>query len=212
MIKKILIGVGVLLVVLVGVVMSRPDSFRVERAQDIAAPAAIVYDQVVDFHNWAKFSPWEKLDPSMKKTFEGPNSGVGATYSWVGNDKVGEGRMTLTEGTPPSHVGINLEFIKPFSATNKTDFNIKEIDATHSNIAWVMTGNNNFASKAMSLVMDMDSMVGGDFERGLTDLKVVAEERAKAQEQAALAAAAAAAAVPPAPAVVPEAAPAAKKK
>src|SRR5262249_7146798 len=134
--------------------------------------------QVNDFHAWPAWSPWEKLDPQMKKTFEGPASGVGAKYAWTGNDKVGEGRMTIEKSEKPSTVGIKLEFLKPFEATNATTFTFAPT-AKGSKVTWAMDGENNFMAKAASLFMDMDKMIGGDFERGLTAMKTAAESAPK---------------------------------
>src|SRR5262245_1389924 len=119
MVRKILIGIAAVVVLFVIVVVTRPATFRIERSISIAAPPENAFAQVNDFHAWPGWSPWEKMDPQMKKTFEGPASGAGAIYAWAGNDKVGEGKMTIEKSLPPSLVAIKLEFFKPFAATNK---------------------------------------------------------------------------------------------
>jgi hypothetical protein len=178
MLKKILIGVIALIVLLVIVIATRPADFKIERSATVAAPPAVVFAQVNDFHAWPAWSPWEKLDPGMKRTHSGAPSGVGALYAWEGNDDVGEGRMTIEKSVEPSIVGIKLEFIKPFAATNATTFTFTP-DGPGTKVTWAMEGKNNFAAKAASLFMDMDQLVGGDFERGLAAMKAVSEGASK---------------------------------
>lgn len=179
MLKKILIGIGAALALLVIVILMQPATFRVVRSTTMAAPPEVAFQQVSDFHAWSAWSPWEKLDPNMKRSFEGAESGVGARYAWAGNDDVGEGRMTIEKSSAPSEVVIKLEFLKPFAATNTTAFTF-ERTPEGSKATWSMEGENNFVSKAMSLFMDMDEMIGADFERGLASLKTVSEAAAKA--------------------------------
>lgn len=174
MLKKIAIGVGIVVVLFIGLVATRPGALRVERSAKIAAPPAAVYAQVADFHAWAAWSPWEKLDPAMKKTFSGPETGPGASYAWAGNDKVGEGRMTVLSATPGQELTLKLEFFKPFAATDTASFKFAP-DGRGTQVVWAMAGENNFAAKAMGIFMDMDKMIGGDFEKGLAQLKTVAE-------------------------------------
>jgi hypothetical protein len=174
MFKKILIGLAVIIAVFVAVVAMQPSAFRIERTATISAPAAVAFAQINDFHNWAAWSPWEKLDPAMKKTFEGAPAGTGAIYSWAGNDEVGEGRMTLTESRPNELIRIKLEFIKPFASTNTTEFTFKP-EGDQTVVTWNMFGNANFMSKAFGLFVNMDKMIGSDFEKGLAQLKAVAE-------------------------------------
>ena len=173
MLKKILIGLVGALVGLVVLIALQPDSFTVERSLTMTAPPAAVYAQVVDFQKWVAWSPWEKMDPTMKKEYSGQQGAPGAGYHWVGNDEVGEGRMTLTEAKANERVGINLEFIKPFAATNLTTFEFAP-DGAGTKVTWRMEGKHNFFSKAMWLVMSMDKMVGGDFEKGLAGMQVAA--------------------------------------
>ena len=178
MLKKILIALAVIVIVLVIVVAFQPAEFRVSRSTVIAAPAPSVFAQVNDFHKWDGWSPWAKLDPNMKTTHAGAPAGTGAIYSWAGNSDVGEGRMTLTESRPSELVRIKLEFKKPFAATNTTEFVFKP-DADKTMVTWAMFGTNNFMAKAFGLFMDMDKMIGGDFEKGLAQLKSVAETTGK---------------------------------
>lgn len=198
MAKKLGLVVLGLIVVLVGVIATRPSNFTVSRSAEVKAPPEIVYAHVSDFHQWADWSPWEKLDPSMKKTYSGTETGVGAKYEWNGNDKVGSGSMTIADAKPNEQLGITLEFLTPFKATNRTEFAFTPA-AGGTTVTWAMKGENNFMAKAMSLVMDMDKMVGGDFEKGLAALKTAAEAdaekvaAAKAEAEKAAAAAAAAA-------------------
>ena len=176
MLKKILLGVAALLVVLAVVIAAQPAEFRIERSITITAPPEAAHAQVNDFHKWNAWSPWDKMDPSMKRTYAGPPAGVGATYAWSGNNQVGDGKMTI-EKSEPAEIAIELEFLKPMAATNTATFTfVKTADGTKT--TWAMQGRNNFVSKAFSLVMNMDELVGGDFERGLTALKAAAEKAA----------------------------------
>jgi hypothetical protein len=178
MFKKILIGIVVIILVFLVVVALQPAAFRITRSTTIAAPADVVFAQVNDFHKWEAWSPWAKLDPAMKQTYEGPPAGVGAIYSWVGNNDVGEGRMTISQSHPGELVGIKLEFLKPFAQVNATEFALKP-DGNQTAVTWSMTGTNNFMAKGFGLFMNLDKMVGGDFEKGLAQMKLVAEAAAQ---------------------------------
>src|SRR5262249_32938667 len=138
----------------------------------------VVFAQVNDLHKWEGWSPWAKLDPTMKQTYEGQPAGTGAIYSWNGNRNVGEGRMTITESRPDDLVGIKLEFMRPFAGTNDVEFTFKP-DGKQTVVTWSMAGNKNFITKAFGLVMSMDKMVGGMFEQGLGQLKTIAESTKK---------------------------------
>jgi hypothetical protein len=182
MVKKVILGIltlilVVLVVISVAIAMQSED-LKVTRSATINAGPAQVFEQVNDFHKWDAWSPWAKIDPDMKATFSGPPSGNGASYSWVGNDEVGEGKMTITGSHPSDHIAIDLEFLKPFAAKNVTDFTFKP-DGDKTNVTWTMTGKKNFIMKAFCLVMDMDKMVGADFEKGLAQLKTVVEAAPK---------------------------------
>ena len=178
MIKKILIGLVLIVVVLVVVIALQPSSYSVERSATISAPPATVFAQVNDFHKWNAWSPWAKLDPAMKQAFEGAPVGTGAIYTWAGNKDVGEGRMTITDSHPSDVIKIKLEFLKPFAATNTTEFTFTP-QGNQTLVKWKMAGNNNFMAKAFQLFMSMDKMIGGDFEKGLAQMKSAAEAATK---------------------------------
>ena len=179
MLKKIALALVLILGGLAVFIASRPADFRITRSRTVAAPPAAVHPYVNDFHKWAEWSPWEKLDPAMKREIAGPPAGTGATYHWVGNDQVGEGRMTITDSSQPGSIIIRLEFLKPWAATNTTQFDFSP-SGSGTNVTWTMTGRHNFVSKAMCLVMDMDKMVGPDFEKGLANLDTVSASALKA--------------------------------
>ncbi len=179
MLLKALLVLVAIVAILAIVVATRPNSFTVTRSRTIAAPAGAVYAAVVDFHRWAEWSPWEKLDPAMERTFGGPPAAVGSTYAWKGNKKVGIGNMTITSATP-SEVGIRLEFVEPFPQVSQMTLAFAP-QAASTKVTWTMTGHNNFMAKAFSMVMDLDKIVGGDFERGLTNLATVTEPKTAAQ-------------------------------
>jgi uncharacterized protein YndB with AHSA1/START domain len=175
MFKKILLVLVALIVVLAVIVQLQPSSYSVSRSADIAAPAEKLFELVNDFHMWEKWSPWAKLDPNARMTFSGSPSGNGAVYAWAGNDAVGEGRMTITSSEPPSHVGIRLEFIKPFASVAQYDVAFVP-KAAATAVTWTLSGENNFLSKAFCLFMGgMDRMVGPDFEKALALMKSAAE-------------------------------------
>ena len=174
MFKRILLVVVVLIGALLAYAATRPDSFRVERATVIKAPPAKVFALIDDFHQWAGWSPWEKLDPSMKRSHSGAASGKGAVYAWEGNGDVGAGRMEILETTAPSRVLIRLDFIKPFEARNTAEYTLRpEGEATR--VTWAMYGPAPFVSKLMQVFVSMDAMIGKDFEQGLANLKALAE-------------------------------------
>ena len=178
MLIKISIALAVMVVGLVVVVAMRPSEFRVARRATMSAPAPAVFAQVNDFHNWEAWNPWGKVDPAMKQTYEGAAAGPGAIYAWAGNDEVGEGRMTLTESRPSDLIRINLEFRKPFAGTSIAEFTFKP-EGNQTTVTWAMTGTNNFMAKAIGLVMNMDKMIGDQFEKGLAQMKSVVEASAK---------------------------------
>lgn len=178
MLKKILIGIAAVLVLFVIVVALQSSQYRVERTATIPAAPMVVFEHINDLHKWDAWSPWAKLDPAMKTTFDGPHSGPGASYAWVGNSKVGEGKMSITESKANELVRLKLEFIKPFASTAMTDFTLKP-EGNQTSVTWSMSGEKNFMSKAFCLFMNMDKMVGGDFERGLAGLKSAVQVAAK---------------------------------
>jgi hypothetical protein len=192
--KKIGIVVGVLVLGLIGFVATRPAHYHVERSQMVAAPADIAFDQIDVLKTWSSWSPWEKQDPSVEKTYSGPERGVGAAYEWS-SQKVGKGKMTIVESTPAKRVALELHFIAPFENTARAEFTFAPA-AEGTNVTWAMDGDNNFMGKFFGMFMNMDTMIGKDFETGLTGLKTVAEAATKkrAEDQAAAQAAAAQAA------------------
>ena len=182
MIKKILIAAGAALVILIAVIALRPGAFHIARSAVIAAPAPVVFAQVNDFQRWRAWSPWEELDPNLQRTYSGAASGAGAVYAWSGNMEVGEGRMVLTESRTNELIRIRLEFLKPMAAINLTEFAFSEKDG-QTTVTWNLAGTNNFVSKALGLMVDMDTMLGSQFEKGLARLKSAAESAAQAQKE-----------------------------
>lgn len=175
MLKKILIAAAVVIGGFLAFVATRPDEFTVKRTVEINAPADQIFPLVNDFHNWVAWSPYEKLDAGMTRTIDGAASGTGAHYAWSGNDKVGQGQMTITASNASQLIVIKLEFEKPFKATNTAEFTFST-HGSHTDVTWAMSGQNNFIGKAMCVFMDMDKMVGKDFEQGLANLKAVVEK------------------------------------
>jgi hypothetical protein len=161
-------------VALVVFILTRPDRFHIERSAAIQAPSATIFPHINDFHRWTAWSPWEKIDPQLQRSYDGPPSGVGASYHWTGNNQVGEGSMKITESVPDRRVGIALEFMKPFRASNVATFTLAP-DGAGTRVTWAMDGENTIISKLMSLFMSMDKMIGTEFEKGLATLKQIAE-------------------------------------
>ncbi|MDB5309466.1 MAG: hypothetical protein JWO38_3668 [Gemmataceae bacterium] len=174
---EIYIGIAVLVVVLFAALLiyigTRPASFHIERSAQIDAPGDVVFSIINDLHQWGRWSPYDKRDPAMQKTFEGSPTGPGAVYSWNGNGKVGAGRMTILESKPGALVSMKLEFFRPFKGTNQVRFRLVPSGAG-TRVSWIMDGKYTFMTKAFSLVMDMDKMIGKDFEQGLANLNTVA--------------------------------------
>jgi Polyketide cyclase / dehydrase and lipid transport len=152
----------------------KPDQFRLERSAFVNAAPEKIYSQVANFHNWQAWSPWEGLDPDLKRTYAGADEGLGAIYSWEGNKKVGAGRMELTEANPKTGVSLKLDFFRPFKANNLTDISFTP-EGSGTRVNWAMYGPQPFAGRLMTTFVSMDKMVGGDFERGLAKLKAVSE-------------------------------------
>ncbi len=174
--KKVAIVIGVLIVACVGAAAMQPEDFSVQRSVDVKASPDKVAALIADFHIWEKWSPWEKLDPAMKKTYSGPSSGVGAVYEWAGNGDVGKGRMTVLSIDPGKSLKIKLEFLEPWVATNTTEFALAASGDT-TKVTWKMSGKNEgLMAKFFGMCMNMDKMVGSDFEKGLAALKALAEK------------------------------------
>ena len=152
-------------------------TYTVERSASMEAAPERVYAQIADFHNWTQWSPWEDVDPDLKRTYSGAVTGQGATYAWSGNRKAGRGRMQITDATKPSTVHIDLVFEKPFKARNDTVFTIVP-EGSGSRVTWSMTGKRTLVTKVMGVFKSMDAFLGPDFEKGLARLKVAAERPA----------------------------------
>lgn len=159
---------GAIAVILL-IAATRPSTFRVERSATVAAPPETVFAHVDDFRAWRAWSPWEGLDPDMKRTYEGAERGAGAVYTWDGNKKAGAGRMEIVEAVPAERIVIKLDFTRPFSANNRTEFAFAPSgEGTH--VTWTMTGGSPFMFRVIGVFMSMDKMIGRDFDRGLANL------------------------------------------
>jgi uncharacterized protein YndB with AHSA1/START domain len=176
----IVIIAAVAVAAVLGYASTRPDTFRIERAATIQAPPDRIFPLINDFRNWTRWSPWEKMDPALKRTYSGAPSGPGAVYEWEGNKKVGKGRMEIVDAPPPSRVTIKLDFLKPFEAHNTADFTLTSQGGS-TLVTWAMHGPNIFLSKVMGMFVNMDRMIGKDFETGLANLKTAAEQQALAR-------------------------------
>jgi hypothetical protein len=176
LLKRLLIVLVLLAATFATVVWMRPDDYRLTRSAEIAAPAAAVFAQVNDLRRWEDWSPWAKLDPNAKVTFSGPQSGQGAAFKWDGNDKVGAGTMTITESKPNERVATRTEFVKPFEGTSYSDFIFWQT-GDRTSVTWTMSGHQNLIGKAFCLFMPMETMLGPEFEKGLAQLRRVAEKK-----------------------------------
>lgn len=176
MLKRVLLAVVAVVVLFAAYVAMQPSTFRIERSAIVVAPPAAVFAEVNDFHNWEAWSPWAKLDPNAKATFEGPASGQGAVFHWSGNDEVGEGKMTLTESKPDEHILIQVDFVKPFAGTNASEFTFKP-DGARTIVNWAIFGEQGFIEKAICLFMNPQKMIGEPLEKGLANLKAVTEAK-----------------------------------
>ncbi|MFI5000968.1 MAG: SRPBCC family protein [Reyranellales bacterium] len=178
MLKTIAIVAAVLVVVIAGILIyaaTKPDSFTVRRSAGVKASPDRIFALIDDLHGWAAWSPYEKKDPDMKRTFSGPSSGKGAVYEWDGNKNVGKGRMEIVETSTPSRITIKLDFIKPFEGHNTAEFTMEPKGDT-TFVTWAMYGPSPYVAKVMGTFFDMDKMIGEDFEAGLANLKTVAEK------------------------------------
>ncbi len=175
---RLLLVLGAGLLAIAGYIEMQPADFQIIRTTTINAPASAVFPHVNGLHQWEEWSPWAKLDPNVKNSFSGPESGKDAVFAWNGNDKVGEGKMTILESHPDELVKINLQFIRPFPDTCLVDFTFKP-EGDKTVVTWRMAGHKAFVNKAVCMFMDMDKMVGGDFEKGLASMKAVVEKEAR---------------------------------
>lgn len=178
MLKIALIILAVVIVGIAGLLAyasTKPDTSRIARSAQIQAPAGKVFPLINDLPSWQSWSPYERKDPDMQRSFTGPAAGVGAKYAWAGDRNIGEGRMEIVESTAPAKIAIRLEFLKPFQHTAMAEFTLQQ-SGNSTTVTWAMTGPANLMSKVMSVFFDFDKMVGGDFEAGLADLKTLAEK------------------------------------
>lgn len=178
MLKITLIILAVIVVGIAGLLAyasTRPDISRIARSAQIQAPADRVFPLINDLPTWQSWSPYEKKDPDMQRSFTGPAAGIGAQYAWAGDRNIGEGRMEIVESVASSKVAIRLEFLKPFQHTAMAEFNLQP-SGNGTTVTWAMTGPANLMSKVMGVFFDFDTMIGGDFEAGLSDLKTLAEK------------------------------------
>lgn len=178
MLKKTLLALLILAAGFAVVVALQPSDFRVSRSAKMAAPPETVFAQVNDFHQWQAWSPWAKLDPNAQFSYSGPASGPGAVFRWAGNNEVGEGAMTILESKPGERILIQLDFLKPMAGTSTAEFTFRP-EAGQTSVTWSMFGKNNFIAKAMGLFMNCDEMIGGQFEKGLAQMKSVVEAAPK---------------------------------
>lgn len=174
-ILAIILGIIVLAVLaILAMAATKPNNFVVQRTTDIAAAPETVFALIDDFHKWRDWSPWEGLDPDLRRKMSGAQSGRGAVYEWDGNKKVGSGRMEIVEAAAPNKVAIKLDFLRPFEAHNMAEFTIVPQGQT-TRVNWAMRGPSLFMTKVMQTVMNFDKMIGKDFEKGLANLKTIAE-------------------------------------
>lgn len=176
MLRIILLVIVATIALILVLAILKPAEFRVTRSATLAVPASAVFAEINDFHRWQNWSPWEKMDPNLKRTFEGPASGMGSIYSWEGNKKVGSGRMTIAASLPSELIRIRLEFLKPWESTCVTEFTLVP-EGSSTVVTWTMSGPNSFVSKLIGVFMSMDKMIGSDFEKGLTNLKSTLEPK-----------------------------------
>lgn len=186
MVKKIAITIaavlGVAVVVIIGLASTKPDVMVIERSVVIKAPPEKLFAKVNNLHSWIEWSPYEAMDPNVKRTFNGPEAGKGAVYAWDGNNDVGAGSMEITEITEPSNVKLDLHFLKPFKGDNKVNFSFVPVSVPEANateaatkVRWTMSGESPFMCKVMQVFCNVDDMCGKDFEKGLAKLKTLSE-------------------------------------
>jgi Polyketide cyclase / dehydrase and lipid transport len=177
-------GVGIVILGVLGFAGTRPDTFRYERSTTIKAPPDKIVSLITNFHRWNEWSPWDKRDPALKGTYSGPESGKGAIYEWDGNKDVGTGRMEVIDVVGSSKVVIKLDFLKPFEGHNTAEFTIEPTGpmrdegraGAETKVTWVMHGPSPFMSKVVGLFMNMEALIGKDFETGLAQMKAIAEK------------------------------------
>jgi len=175
MVATVVIVFLVLVAALLAFAATKPNSFRVQRTASLNAPREKIFPLLNDFHNWPAWSPWEKLDADLKRSYSGAASGKGAVYEWEGNKKAGQGRMEILESSRPGKLVIQLDFLKPFEAHNTVEFTLQGKGGT-TDLTWAMYGPQPFVGKLMTVFFSMDRVVGNDFETGLANLKAIAEQ------------------------------------
>jgi len=176
MIKVIFAGLTLLILALLIYAATKPDTFRVERSTHIKAPPEKIFPLIDNFHQWEKWSPWEKVDPALKRTYSGANSGKGAIYQWDGNKNIGQGQMEIIESTPPGKLRIKIDFLAPFEGHNTVEFTL-EAQGDGTLVSHAMFGPSPYMSKLMGIFFNMDKMIGDKFDEGLVSLKALAEAR-----------------------------------
>jgi hypothetical protein len=174
MFKRIALIVVVLVAGVLGYAATRPDTLHVQRAATIKAPPEKIFPLINDFKSWSAWSPYEKIDPAMKRTYSGAASGKGAVYEWEGNSEVGQGRMEITDISHPSRVTIKLDFVKPLEGHNIAEFALAP-QGDSTTVTWTMNGPSPYIGKLIGVFIDMDDMIGKDFETGLANMKAIAE-------------------------------------
>mgnify|MGYP006323287413 FL=1 len=175
MIKTIATVLALLIAAILIYAATKPDSFRIARSTTIKAPSEKVFALINDYKQWEAWSPWEKIDPALKRTYSGAASGVGAIYEWSGNKDIGQGRMEIVESTPSTKVSLKLDFITPFEAHNMVDFTLAQQGDT-TTITQAMYGPSPYLSKLMTIFFSMEKMVGGKYEEGLANIRAIAEK------------------------------------
>jgi Polyketide cyclase / dehydrase and lipid transport len=176
LLKTVALAVGAAFLAVLAFAATRPNTFRVERSIRIHANPATLYPLISDFHNWAVWSPYEKLDPAMKKTYSGAASDKGAVYAWDGNRKSGAGRMEITDTAVPTKITIKLDFSRPFEGHNQSSFSLDR-NGEDTKVTWAMEGPSSYMSKLVGIFVNMDKLIGSDFEVGLKNIKATAEQR-----------------------------------
>ena len=176
---EIITIIAIVLAVAIAIVLilaaMKPDTFSIRRGATIKAPPEKIFSLINDFHQWGSWSPYENKDPAMKRSFSGAADGKGAVYGWEGNKNVGSGRMEILDTSEPSKIVIKLDFFTPFEGHNTAEFTmLPQGDAT--NLTWLMHGPASFMSKVMQVFINLDNMIGKDFEIGLANLKRLTEK------------------------------------
>jgi hypothetical protein len=171
----VILALAIIAIIFIVILAGIPDEFAVSRSTKISAPPEKIFPYVNDLHKWDAWSPWAKIDPNAKNSFEGAPAGPGAMMSWDGNKKIGAGRMTVVESRPSDFVRLKIEFIRPFAATNAAEFRFQP-EGSQTNVNWTMTGKNSTFFKIFGMFFSCGDMVGRDFEKGLASLKSVAEK------------------------------------